>query len=139
MRPPDIEVLKLVAQWVRKADLDFDVVERLAADGERFRDSVAFHAQQAVEKYLKALLVLDQVEFPRTHDIEKLLHLLRQVRPSTAEELSGAEWLTPYGVDVRYPGDVPDTLPGDELRALEFARHARETVMAFLNQQPPGG
>jgi hypothetical protein len=45
MRPPDPEVLKLAAQWARKAHLDFDVVERLAAGGERFRDSIVFHAQ----------------------------------------------------------------------------------------------
>jgi len=33
---------------------------------------------QAIEKALKALLVADQVEFPRTHDLEELLGLLQE-------------------------------------------------------------
>ena len=49
MRPPDDEIRSLVAGWIEKADLDFDTVVRLCAE-ERFRDIVAFHAQQAVEK-----------------------------------------------------------------------------------------
>jgi HEPN domain-containing protein len=52
-KQPEDEVRRLVADWIRKADLDLDTATRLAADGERFRDIAAFHCQQAVEKYLK--------------------------------------------------------------------------------------
>jgi HEPN domain-containing protein len=47
MRPPEDEVRRLVLDWLRKADLDFDVVVRLAEEGGRFRDVIVFHAQQA--------------------------------------------------------------------------------------------
>jgi hypothetical protein len=43
MKPPEEEIRRLVAEWLGKADLDFDTVVRLAAE-ERFRDIVAFHA-----------------------------------------------------------------------------------------------
>lgn len=132
MKPFEEELRGLVGEWLRKADLDFDVVARLASEGERFRDAVAFHAQQAVEKYLKALLVRHQVEFPKTHDIERLLQMLQQVEPAIVEGLTDAKWLTPFGVDIRYPADVPETLPGDQVRAFELAQRVKDGVMSVL-------
>lgn len=46
MRPPEEGIRRLVAEWIAKADLDFDTVVRLVAE-ERFRNIVAFHGQQA--------------------------------------------------------------------------------------------
>ena len=132
MRPPEVVVRRLVAVWIKKADLDFDTVEHLAGE-ERFRDVVAFHAQQAAEKYVKAILTRHQIEFPKTHLIEQLLILLSQAEPQLAHALDTAQWLSPFGVDMRYPGDRPDTLPGDEVRALALTRLVRERVMALLN------
>jgi HEPN domain-containing protein len=43
-----------------------------------FTDTVCFHAQQCVEKYLKAFLVLEGIDFPKTHDIGKISALLRR-------------------------------------------------------------
>jgi HEPN domain-containing protein len=107
MKSREAELRHLVRDWLSKADLDCDVSARPASEGDRFRDIVAFHCQQAVEKYLKSILVRHQVEFRKTHDIERLLHILRAVQPSIAETLADAKWLTPFGVDIRYPGDFP--------------------------------
>jgi len=133
MKSREGELRDLVRDWLRKANLDCDVAARLASEGDRFRDIVAFHCQQAVEKYLKSILVRHQVEFRKTHDIERLLHILRGVEPTSAEELADAKWLTPFGVDIRYPGDFPETLPGDEHRALGLAQRAREAAAAVLS------
>jgi HEPN domain-containing protein len=133
MKSREAELRDLVRDWLRKADLDCDVAARLVSEGDRFRDIVAFHCQQAVEKYLKSILVRHQVEFRKTHDIERLLYILRGVEPSIAEGLAGAKWLTPFGVDIRYPGDFPETLPGDETRALGLAQGAKEAAMALLS------
>jgi hypothetical protein len=97
MGPPEEEIRGLVADWIAKADLDFDTAVRLVAE-ERFRDIVAFHAQQAAEKYLKALLTRHQIEFPKTHVIRRLLILLGPVEPRIAEELDDANWLSPNTV-----------------------------------------
>jgi len=133
MKSREAELRDLVRDWLRKADLDCDVAARLASEGDRFRDIVAFHCHQAVEKYVKAILVRNQVEFRKTHDIERLLNILRVVEPSIADGLANAKWLTPFGVDIRYPGDFPEALPGDETRALGLARGAREAAMALLS------
>jgi len=131
MRPPEEEIRSLVADWIAKADLDFDTTVRLLAE-ERFRDIVAFHAQQAAEKYLKALLTRRQIEFPKTHVIRRLLILLLPVEPGIAEELDDANWLSPYGAEIRYPGDRSETVPGDQVRAQQLAHKVRDAVMATL-------
>ena len=131
MGPPEEEIRGLVADWIAKADLDFDTAVRLVAE-ERFRDIVAFHPQQAAEKYLKALLTRHQTEFPKTHVIRRLLILLGPVEPLIAEELDDANWLSPYGAEIRYPGDRSETVPGDQVHAQQLAQKVRDTVMATL-------
>ncbi|MEX2261919.1 MAG: HEPN domain-containing protein [Bryobacteraceae bacterium] len=132
MRPPEDEIRRLVSEWIGKADLDFRTVLRLSAEGE-FRDIVAFHAQQAAEKYLKGLLTRHQIEFPKTHVIRRLLILLQPIDSATAQALDEASWLSPFGADIRYPGDRPETLPGDEARAHQLAKKVRNAVMAVLD------
>jgi HEPN domain-containing protein len=133
MKRRETELRALVGEWVRKAEQDLAGAECLASAGSGLRELVAFHAQQAAEKYLKALLVWYQIEFPKTHDIEKLLYLVRIVEPQIADSVAEAAWLTPFGVETRYPSDFPQTLAGDEQRAVELAGRVREAVMTVLN------
>ena len=67
-------------------------------------DIVCYHCQQAVEKYLKGLLVLREVSFPKTHDLRILLELAGKhsaLRIHPAEVLP----LNRYLVEGRYPGN----------------------------------
>jgi hypothetical protein len=43
-----------------------------------------------------------------------------------------ARWLEPFAIHVRYPSDLGETLPGDEIRAWELAEAVRNGVMARL-------
>jgi hypothetical protein len=47
-----------------------------------------------------------------------------------ADGLADAKRLTPYGVDIRYAGDFPETLPGDEIRALRLAQGERDAALS---------
>lgn len=100
-----------------------------AADNLRIREIVGFHCQQATEKYLKALFTRCQIEFPKTHDIKTLLQLAGD---PVADSLGGAKWLTPFGVEIRYPADTAEMLPGDEGRAIEIASQVRQVVLTIL-------
>jgi HEPN domain-containing protein len=62
--------------WVRKAEEDVQAARTLAAASPPLRDIVCFHCQQAVEKYLKAMLQELGVAFPKTHDLELLVDLI---------------------------------------------------------------
>src|ERR1035441_6331804 len=113
MQPLDPEAESLLRQWIDKADADLEVARRLEAEAAgnlRIREIVGFHCQQAAEKYLKAFLTRCQIEFPKTHDIKLLLELAGD---PLAGSLSDAKWLTPFGVEIRYPGDTAEMLPGD--------------------------
>ena len=54
------------------------------------------------------------------------------MRTWVATALQEATALTPFGVEVRYPGDTPELRPGEDLRAVEIARHARDSVKELL-------
>ena len=123
IKPPEDEIRLLVAEWITKAALDLKTAIRLSTEAE-FRDIVGFHAQQAAEKYLKALLTLHQIEFPKTHVIRRLFILLESADPTMARVLDDASWLSPFGAEIRYPGDRAEVLPGEEARACELALRA---------------
>lgn len=94
--------------------------------------AAAFHAQQAAEKFLKAVLVWHQIEFPKTHDISRLLDLVRPAAADLADGLDEAAALTSYGVEARYPGDLPEPTPDAAKEAVALARRVREAVHAHL-------
>ena len=100
----DEAIDNLVADWLRWAQADMTVASLI--DDERIApEIVAFHAQQAAEKVLRAMLVLRQVDFPRTHSIGALLAMCEQAGYTDAQELIDASSLTRYAVTTRYPGD----------------------------------
>ena len=134
MKLPDDPLLSLVKQWAAKAEIDYQTANRLLQDEEPIRESIAFHCQQAVEKYLKALLVLYQIEFPKTHSIAQLLDLIASTDTALADSLKETVALTPFGVQIRYPGDFPDVLPGQERMLFALSARARAAILAQLNQ-----
>jgi HEPN domain-containing protein len=132
MRPPEEVKKVLMGQWLAKAEQDMKVGEALLALDPPHLYPACFHAQQAAEKYLKALLTWHQIEFPKTHAIELLLELLKRVDSRTASQLKDAGELTPYGVDIRYPGDQPEPELEEACEAVDLARKVREAILSRL-------
>lgn len=89
--------------WVRKAEEDVQAARALAAQKPLLRDIVCFHCQQAVEKYLKALLQELSVSFPKTHDLELILDLLVPHDPTLRRLRRRVDALTSFAVEYRYP------------------------------------
>ena len=77
--------------WLAKTDSDRLAAQRLLeADGPF--DAVCFHAQQACEKALKALLAAAGTETPRTHNLEDLQDCsVRVIGASSASELGSLD------------------------------------------------
>lgn len=123
-------VQELVADWLRWAHADMTVAALI--DDERIApEIVAFHAQQAAEKMLKALLVLRQVDFPRTHSIGALLALCEEAGFAGAQELVDASSLTRYAVAARYPGEDE---PVGRLEAKDAATLAAQVFVWGFTQ-----
>jgi HEPN domain-containing protein len=95
-------------------------------------DTAAFHAQQAAEKALKAVLVRHQVSFGRTHDIADLLLKAEGVAPEIRAALTGAESLTPFAVDARYPGAEPALGREEAIPMVDLAERVVDHVRGLL-------
>ena len=121
----------LTEEWVLKAEGDFSTAGReLRARKSPNYDAVCFHTQQCVEKYLKAVLQEEEIEFGKTHNLSALLDkmispypLLETVRPSL-------HLLNAFAIDFRYPGENADkSLAG---KAYTLCKDVRETVRVVL-------
>ena len=132
MKPPEVIKTEFTREWIRKAESDFKTAAHLLKSSPDLAEGVAFHSQQAAEKYLKAFLVWHQIEFPKTHDIEALLKLAGKVDDKIPEILGDTVILTPYGVDYRYPGEYPEVTIADAKRALRLADCVRAEVRGRL-------
>jgi len=96
-------------------------------------DTACFHGQQAIEKYLKALLTLSGVPAPRTHDLENLLTLLppdRQPSLSVASLVS----INPCAVAIRYSDYWREPTRSDAICAFDIAQPRREQAGSSANQ-----
>lgn len=93
----------LVQRWVKKAEGDLRSARLLLVADPPESDAVAFHAQQAVEKYLKAYLVQLGIDPPRTHDLITLFDLIKPHDDSLTPLRESARPLSPLAVQVRYP------------------------------------
>lgn len=126
------EVLEAARQWVQKAEEDMtNAVHTLKLRQGCPFATVCFHAQQTVEKYLKALLTLHSVPFPKTHDLGELLALVpNEARPdSSGPDLAG---LNVYASETRYPGDRDPFTRVEAEAAVALASRVRDAIRVRL-------
>ena len=128
----DRDIQAKVRQWLRYGDDDL----LLARHGLTLQSSVpyrliAYHAQQCAEKYLKAFLVLNSIDFPYTHNLGRLIELAQQVR-AWPESLLDAETLTPYAITARYPSEDEPVSADEAEQAITIADQTRQLVRQAL-------
>lgn len=85
-------------------------------------EDLCFDAQQTAEKALKAILVDRQIEFPKTHDVMKLLTLVASTGVDVPEKAREAARLTRYGTAGRYPGHWEDVTEAEYVEAVRLAQ-----------------
>ena len=123
----------LARGWVRKGDSDLaDASRTVASEGPY--DTACFHAQQAAEKYLKALLAWHGEAIPRTHDLEEIQDRCERVHPLPALTNLDLADLTGYAVELRYDADFwPSRSTAAE--AVALAERVRSIVASVLPQE----
>jgi len=132
MRPPEEVKKEIVRQWLAKAEQDMEAAQALFSEKRRLLFPSCFHSQQAAEKYIKAYLTWHQTEFPKTHVLGELLDLMGETDDALAKSLSSVTLLNPYGVEVRYPGDIPEPTFAQAEEALRLARATRDAILQSL-------
>jgi len=95
-----------VLEWIQKAEQDYHTSVTMA----RIRkvsvpDIVGFHCQQCIEKYIKAFLVMQRRDFPKTHDLMELLEVVVQEDSLLEAVRPDLRLLNPFSVQFRYPGE----------------------------------
>lgn len=121
--------------WLRTAERDL----RLARVAIEIEPSLAaFHAQQAAEKSLKALLVATTDDHERTHTAGRLARELRQSDATIPQTLEAdAAALDLFYLTSRYPDTVGDEDPGDVISESEatLAVARAERVLGFVRSR----
>jgi HEPN domain-containing protein len=115
---PSPEAHELAPLLVQKAEGDESLRDRLLGDHDVPDDVLGFHVQQAVEKRLKAVLALNEVEYEHTHSVSYLTALIEKEGidlPGCREEIEG---LTPWAVAARYDGTFEKVLDRAAARTL---------------------
>jgi len=92
---PTPEETEAADLFLAKAASDLAAARLLAGDGDQADAVVGFHAQQAVEKALKAVVAVHSLEIPRSHDLRLLIRLLESAETDLPAEIGQADWLSP--------------------------------------------
>lgn len=118
-------------EWVEKAEEDWNVLLVVyRARKHPAYNAACFHAQQCVEKYLKARLIESDVFFPKTHELLTLLNLVLPLEPTWMLFQLDLDALNKYAVECRYPGFSATKAHAKD--ALGICRRVRAVVRASL-------
>lgn len=123
-------------EWIRFAENDLKSAKVLLK--EAIFNQVCFHAQQCVEKLLKAFLVLREIQPPRTHRLVDLLELALAENSEMEILRDRCLILDQYYLPSRYPdaiiGSKPTGLPShdDAAEALSIAESIWLEISKYL-------
>ena len=112
-----------VREWIRHAESDLRLAETAPPSGV-ILEHLCFHAQQAAEKAIKAVLIAGGVAPPKVHDIGRLLDLVASRGIDVPESVEEAARLTPFAVISRYPADFGEVDEAEWAEAVALARAA---------------
>jgi len=116
-------------EWLNRARSDL-LLSKTKKEGIYLED-LCFHAQQAAEKAIKALLIKHGIEFPYVHDIAGLFTLLERAGQDLPETVREGEKLTRFAVFTRYPGIAQPISHEEYEEAIEIA----EEVIRWAKEQ----
>lgn len=111
---------------------DLLAVERFGAEPEIPDHIVGFHAQQAAEKFLKAVLSAREISYGRTHDLGRLIELVERQGLPPPPEPDRLVSLTAWATGLRYGEDPVEPGPLDRERTLSLLAAARDWALGLL-------
>lgn len=109
-------------EWLNRARSDLSLARAVVPDV--LLDDFCFHAQQAAEKAIKAVLISRNVEFPYVHDLAQLLELVEESGATVPANVRAATALTRFAILTRYPGLSPAPTEGEYRKAIQTAEAA---------------
>jgi HEPN domain-containing protein len=121
-----------IRSWLQKGLQDLKSADWLLRSPYPLFNSVGFHCQQAAEKFLNAFLTWCDNPFGRTHSLVALMGECLEFDESFQELRNAATTLTPYAVNARYPGDLPELTIEEAKEAFKLSQQVWEVVIGLL-------
>ena len=122
--------IKELRSWISSAEEDFTAAKALLSQKKPLLFGACFHAQQCAEKYIKALLLMKDAGFPKTHDLVTLNTLCDQAGIFTGFDPLQLIELSRHAVQSRYPGNQPTLEEAKE--AISISRTIRRIARSLL-------
>jgi len=123
---------RLVQEWIKKDEEDYQFAASVLEDS-TFHAQICFHFHQAAEKYLKAFIVAQDLEFQKIHDLLVLLKLCLAAEPSFNEIQDDCKFLNRFYIDTRYPVHWPTNYSKEEaLKAKYACEQVRKAIRDVL-------
>lgn len=106
---------KQSAEWFERGDHDIETAELLYEE-KGYTDVIAYHIQQAIEKYLKGYLVYHGKKYPKIHELDTLLNFISKFDDSFRDFIEICEKATKYYIEERYPPGLPTSYTYEEMK-----------------------
>ena len=101
-------ILDMAHEWLTFASNDLISARHLFEDIYPKQTNIAAYlCQQCAEKALKAYLVVNNIDPPKIHDLERLVQLCQNIDADFAQLEIDCKKINPYGTASRYPGELP--------------------------------
>ncbi len=112
----DDALKKQALEWFTRGDHEIETAQ-LLFDEQGYTDSIAYHIQQAIEKYLKGYLILKGQKPPRIHELDTLLNLIEKIDTDLyLPFIELCEKATRYYLEDRYPPGPPAEYERSEIK-----------------------
>ena len=123
---------EVVREWMEKAEADYLTATReLQADPPNY-DAVCFHAQQCIEKLMKASLIAGGKLPPKTHDLTVLSALVASANPLWSWPTEELRLLSRAAVIFRYAGESADREAAEA--TLRISKAMRERLLVLVGR-----
>ena len=119
-------------QWFSLAEQDLNIAKNSAITMHPIPvERICNLCQQSVEKDLKGYLLLNDVEFPKTHDVAVLIVMCANIVPDFIKFINQCQFLTKFAVMPKYPNELQIT-EDDANTAIRFAEEIKEFVLKII-------
>ncbi len=113
---------ELADEWLNRALSNLNRAKFGKVNESIYYEDLCFDCQQSVEKSLKSLLIFNNIQFPYTHTISKLLEIIKEKVTDIPDFVIESVILSDYAVSTRYPGNYEPVDESEFLYAQEIAK-----------------
>ena len=123
----------LIQAWIKKAERDLISANHEMSFYDAINETICFHCQQSVEKYLKAYMIFLNIVPKKTHHIGDIIEEIKTIDKEIEIFIDEADILTDYAVSIRYPDEISIPSTEDAQEAIELAKKIKNYILLKID------